>query len=71
MTSTIYSGDILSAVDDHIRLGLDAICKSCPARQSPDMIDLCMDCVLTTSGIGQDSAHHQQPQPMDTRDYFS
>lgn len=60
---------IYSAIDDHIRLGLDAICKSCPARQSQDMIDACMQCTLQGQGLGKDD-YTRRELPKDTRDYF-
>lgn len=58
MNNTIYSSD----VQRHIAAGIEHICETCPAKLSPDMIDLCAECTLT-------GAKTPEP-PRDTRDYM-
>lgn len=69
MVNATYSGDMLTDkdIDRYVSARLDAICADCPARQIPDIYDLCARCPMTDVHL-MESAPSDRPR--DTRDYL-
>lgn len=69
MNNTTYSENGLTDKDiaRYVSSRLEAICADCPARQNPDMYDLCAQCPMTEVHLMETAP---ADRPRDTRDYM-